>query len=293
MTVSIFGAKRIGNEMVKEYICRFEKDNKNTELVFDIDNNPISKIWGELVEIHYNKGNTTPRNLNNKLALDYNKVLQEIVELANILELPIDFDTNSYTQEDLNRLHERFHFKEEQVKQSGHFHTQQEYYHKLNVKIHQLEARTQKPHSVSWFINDNEGPFIPIEDHHWKWFSAWWSKSFSPHSLYLGYHTIGKSILTAYTDNDFELVKKDGIRQPEHFSTEVIYSTQRRWRKNKTRQIKKWLKEHNCQDKIDWSLPKYKYYQGHAYLGRLRLNKTEKEILDIWTNWNFKCIDIN
>ena len=279
--------------MIKEYVCRFEKEKRCTELVFEIEQNPVSEVWSDLVVTHIEKGNKYPLNVNNKLNLDYTKIVKEIIDISSTLGLPVDFDENSYSQYQLNRLHEQFHFKEERVRGTKEFVNNINLYHDLNIKIHQLESERKKPYSVSWFINDDKGPFIPIDDDHWKCFSAWWYKSYKPHSLFLGYHTIGKDILTCYADNDYELIQKDGVRQPELFSTETIYSSTKRTRKNKTSEIKRWLKLHNCKNKIDWTLPKFKYYQGHAYLGKLRNNRTNDQILDIWTTWNFKEVDIN
>lgn len=274
--------------MIKEYICKFQQGKKVDYLIFDIMNNPISAEWSKLVEYHISKGEDVPLGILNSFVSNEDSLKQEILNLCNIIGLttPKKLDQNT-----LNDLHAKFHFLEEQNTMES---SKQQSYHDLNTAIHRLELiyKYSKYKSFKWYINQTKSPLIEIDNDYWKYYSVKFLKYIKPHGLYLGYHTIGKDILSTYKDRDIDLVKVNGVRQPEFFSTETLYQPQKGFRINKTLMIKRWLKNNNCEHLINFDLPKYKFYQSFPRIGNLRLTKTQAEIENLFSNYTMIKVDI-
>jgi len=272
--------------MIKEYICRFKRNKQIQSLVFDIDKNPISEQWSKLVEYHI-QHNNVPRGVSNGFTGDKESLTFKIQNLCERigLEVPQVLDQNT-----LNDLHKRFHFLEEQNNMGN----KRREFHDLNTAIHRLENIYKHPgyKYYKWYINGSDGPKIKIQDDHWKYYRVKFFKYDRPHGLYLGYHTIGKDILSTFADRDIDLVKNDGVRQPIYFSTETLYRHGRHWRKNQTNNTKRWLRKNACAHLIDFNQPKYKYYQTFPRIGSLRLDKPVSEIEDIFTNYTMISVDI-
>lgn len=273
--------------MIREYICTFKSKQHTDTLIFDIHRNPISEQWSELVEHHISIGNNLPKGIQNGFLGNAESLSKKIVELCNNIGLDVPHKLN---QSSLNDLHARFHFAEERNTTGN----KQEQYKQLNTAIHRLEDLQKNPKQkhYTWHIQNDSGPYIEITDDYWKYYSIKICKYHRPHGLYIGYHTIGKDILSTFKDRDIELVKVNGVRQPKYFSTETIYKSDRGLQINKTSEIKKWLRNNDCLHLIDFNLPKYKHYQTLPRIGTLRTNKSSDEIKNLFANYTMSKVDI-
>lgn len=270
--------------MIKEYVCKFEALGRKEELVFEIVNNELTRDWAHQVEYYFNKGEKYPLDLVNVYGENKKEVFLEMKSIAQEIGLEYNYTFENFTQESLNRLHEEFHFKEEQNNQDN-----KDLYHRLNILIHKIEGNDKVCYWYTHKVLDYEQP---IKDNHWQYFDIKTKTlAIDRPFLSLGYHTIGKDLRHCFLDNDIELVKKNGIRPIQRLHTQVFYRESDSLVNNK-KNIRKWAKKNKIYHLIDWSKPQYSKNQRFPLLGYLK-GKTACEAEILWTHWTFKEIDIN
>jgi len=272
--------------MIKHYVCYFKKNSKQIELVFNIYQNEMTEVWSHVVESNF-RPPQQPQHLNNHIGVLRSDIVQQLIDVTSILGL--EFNPDNFNQHDLNELHKKFHFTTE----SGKDVTNPKKWHELNFIIHKLESVTSQNSYAVWNTQNNSNFVIPIPDelmHHWQFDH---NNVVPACTLYLGYYTVGKDLISCYYDNDINLIKENGVRQQEIISSEVIFNMNYRNQPASREMIKDWLRKNRCLNKIDFSLPKFKFQDTRPQLGILDFkNFTEAEIREIWTNWTFEKIDI-
>ena len=285
--------------MIKEYVCLFSKENKKEQLKFKIYQNELTEIWSSVIKENISKGYTTPKGFISTIKSTRETVNNQILNLIKDLkkydtrfnlEWPEDYKqvTNSY----LNNLHEQFHFIEEEIK-ANNIKIDTEFsnaLHLVNVRIHELEHTFVNQKQLSWYINDGYSTSIPVTDNLRKFWRIRFVKYYRPGTLFLGYHTIGKTLFDCYETNDIALVEKEGIRQQELISSEVIFIPNSWSQYDNTRKIKKWLKQNNFS--IDMNNPKYRYNHTPE-LGYLKTDLSKDKVAELFTEWDFYSVDIN
>lgn len=284
--------------MIQEYVCCFEKDNKYRNLKFKIYQNELTEIWSSVIQNNIDLGNNQPISISSNLCDTEQSLNNDILSLIKLLEkydkrFDMDWPTDyrKVTSKNLNKLHKLFHFIEENIKKENS--SLEEAFDKLlqqvNNKIHNLESAIEKVQSVSWYINKGYGTSKKITDDVRKYWNIKFFKYHKPGTIFLGYHTIGKSLVDCYRTNDVDLVRIDGVRQQEYISSEVIFYPDRFIESNNQRQIKKWLKNNNLN--ININSPKFKYNNQPA-LGFLETKLSKKQVINLFSTWNFYKVDI-
>lgn len=271
--------------MIKEYVCKFEVFGKKEELVFEIIDNPLTRDWSRLVEYYFDKGEKYPLQIVNDYGENKELIFQEMLKITKLIGLEYNYTFSNYTRESLNRLHEEFHFKEEQ----NVYNKDLELYHRLNILIHKLERNNS---IVSWHTHKELDKIIPIKDEHWPYFDIKDKVEITTvPSISLGYFTIGKDLKSCLVDNDVELVKKSGVRPIQRLHTQIIYHSSTTLF-NRKKDIRRWAKENKISHLIDWSNPQYSMNQRNPLLGKLKKGTQSKADM-LWTYWSFKEIDIH
>jgi hypothetical protein len=285
--------------MIKEYVCLFKKQNEIKSLRFKIYCNQLTECWSSTIEKSLLQGKNIPKGLLVNFQSETATLNNEILDLICILKkydkrfnLDWPLAPNEVTRKKLNLLHEQFHFIEEELLENGQA-INNEFQIALqlvNDKIHNFEESLEnQTKSAKWSLSSFENS-VKITNDLRKFWDIKFFKYYKPGTLFLGYHTVGKSLFQCYRSNDVELIKKDGIRQQEFISSEVMFYPDRFIDFNSKPGIKKWLKANNLN--VDMLDPKYKYGH-HPTLGFLKTDLSKKEITNLFTNWDFFKVDIN
>lgn len=271
--------------MFKEYVCKFEGFGQTEELVFEIVDNELTRDWTSLVEYHFNKGQKYPRDLVNDYGENKEPLFNELKEIAQTIGLEYTDTFENYTQENLNRLHKEFHFKDEQNAHGEH----KSLYHRLNILIHKMERNTPL---VNWYTHNYIDKVIPVKDEHWKYFDVNNEEHHKRPTISLSYFTIGKDLRSCFYDNDVQLVKENGIRPIQRLHTQISYRRSLLLIDRKA-EIRQWAIDNSIDHLIDWNDPSYRLNQRNPLLGHLRNDSTASKADMLWTYWTFKEIDIH
>lgn len=271
--------------MIKEYVCKFEAFGKKDELVFEIVENELTRDWSSLIEYHFNKGEKYPQQFVNDYGDNKQEIFEKMKQLAYDIGLTYNYTYDNFTSESLNRLHEEFHFREEQDRQGKYA----EKYHQLNLFIHKMERISPV---CQWYTHKKLDKIIPIKNDCWQYFDIQGKQlNINKPHISLGYHTIGKDLLNCYFNNDVELVKKGGVRPIQNLHTQVVY-TRERIAANVKKSIRKWAKANNINHLIDWNDPSMSRNQRNPLLGYAKKTDANKADM-LWKYWEFKEIDIH
>lgn len=283
-------------------------------LKYKIEDNPVTKIWVQVTkevlarpdchvfENQWSHGFYSVA----KVKLVWNRMLKSIDKWNQLdfsegrkLSMPLEYNKNEDYRDLLNRLHETFHRFEEEIQEKK---IKIESYdadplQQLNVDIHTLESLIFKKGALTvragFFHHSHQKTrdlTIKIED---PSLYKYWSPLVINGGLYLGYHTVGKSLQDCCNGNDVELIKQGMVRPQLDISNEVILNFDRRQleifddlqESEKTR-IKNWVIKNNLEKYIDLSDPKHT--PGYALLGKLVNEMTAPEADDFF--WDNKVV---
>ena len=285
--------------MINEYVCFFKKEEQVKSIKFKIYQNELTECWSSTVEQSLLQGENTPIGFFSNFNTDRESINIQVLSLVDVLKtydqrfnLEWPLDSNKVTRKKLNILHEQFHFIEEEslknrIIKDDKF---QKSLQLVNDRIHNFEETfLDYTKSIKWFLSSTENS-VQITDSLRKFWNINFFKYYRPGTLFLGYHTVGKSLFQCYRSNDVELVKKNGIRQQELITSEVMFYADWFIDYDSKSSIRKWIKSNNLN--VDMSNPKYKY--GHQpALGFLSTDISKKEIDNLFVDWEFFKVDIN
>jgi hypothetical protein len=284
--------------MIKKYVCFFKKNNEVKTLTFSINQNSLTQVWSSTIETALSKGHNSLVGLQNLFSPEATTetITEPIANIVKVLEKYNPLFVNSWPPvtnivTGLNDLHYKFQLTQESV--TSFYPTEYNYnLNLLNAKIHEAEhvLNGGKNYAV-WFINQSSNDGIEITSELRKYWGVKFIKYNPARTLYLGYHTIGKDLITCFTDNDIEVVKSDGVRQQQYISTETMFRLDPMITTNRNFAIRKWLIQNNLNSFVDLKDPKYKYNQQLPVLGRLTDKLSNNQILEIWKSWTFFKVD--
>jgi hypothetical protein len=286
--------------MIKKYICFFKKNDEVKTLTFSINQNTLTEAWSSTIETALSRGQNSLVGLQNLFRPEATTetITEPISNIVKILEKYNPIFVNSWPPKsdiisELNNLHYKFQLTQESNISPLSF--SKEYNDNLNLlnaKIHEAEhVLSDGKNYAVWFINQSSNYSIEITDDLRKYWGVKFIKYNPARTLYLGYHTIGKDLITCFIDNDTEVIRTESLRQQLYISTETKFRLNPMITTNQTLAIKRWLTRNNLNSFVDLKDPKYKYNQQLPVLGRLTDNLSNNQILEIWKNWTFFKVD--
>jgi len=286
--------------MIKKYICFFKKNDEVKTLTFSINQNTLTEVWSSTIETALSRGQNSLVGLQNLFRPEATTetITEPISNIVKILEKYNPIFVNSWPPKSdiisgLNNLHYKFQLTQESNISPLSF--SKEYNDNLNLlnaKIHEAEhVLSDGKNYAVWFINQSSNYGIEITDDLRKYWGVKFIKYNPARTLYLGYHTIGKDLITCFIDNDTEVIRTESLRQQLYISTETLFRLNPMITTNQNLAIKRWLTRNNLNSFVDLQDPKYKYNQQLPVLGRLTDNLSNNQILEIWKNWTFFKVD--
>jgi len=282
-------------------------------LKYKVEDNPVAEIWVRVTkeilarpdchvfENQWSHGFYDETKVN----IVWNRMLKHIDKWNQLdysegrkLSMPLEYDKNEDYRDLLNRLHETFHRFEEEMSENN---LMMESYDanplaQLNVDIHTLESCIFNKNMITvtagFFLHSNQKPrLLPIKIDDPSLYKYWTNQSHG--GLYLGYHTIGKSLESCWNSNDVELVQQGMVRPQLDISNEVILHFDCRpadehiyaqiHTKNK---MQAWIEKNRLEKYVDLSDPKHT--PGYALLGKLVNEMTAPEADDFF--WDNKVV---
>ena len=225
---------------------------------------------------------------NNKVGADYSDLCEEIVEcVTNVNKhyqgnpLPMYYTPK---QKELNHLHDRFEqWGEEPNSQDNR--TLATHFYRLNELIHICED-TLREDGIMGSVIDVRPPISSTKDTlHFGITDKDRLMNTSQYrwgGLYLGYNTLGKSYLSAMSDNDIRLIENDEVKPQKRYAAEIWTSFGNDMDEPGSYHFASWVDK--LDEKIKNKLPLHDIQ--NMSLGRLALG-------ELMTNETFANIDPN
>jgi len=278
-------------------------------LKYKVEDNPVAEIWVRATKemlarpdchVFENQWSHVFYD-ETKIKFVWNRMLKLIDKWNQLdysegrkLSMPLEYDKNEDYRDLLNRLHEAFHRFEEEIREKG---IMMESYdadplQQLNVDIHTLESciydKNMFTVKAGFFLHSTQEPrLLPIKIEDPSLYSYW--DTFMIHGgLYLGYHTVGKSLEDCYSTNDVELIQQGLVRPQLDISNEVILNFDKRATNEQNlvetkAKIEVWVKRNKLEEYVDLSDPKHT--PGRPLLAKLMTEMSVEEADNfLWDN---------
>lgn len=290
------------------------------KILFDLVNAPVADVWWKQLQKREKIEKLTPvitMEPDFPAYRDINECQSNIVDHVELMkkynfnfDWPDDIDNIS--QQNLNRLHQDFHHKEE-----IHKHTLPQDAHdilqNINQYVHQMEQ-------IMWAKNNDRQNYVvldfgsletelqiqrPVADNERQWFSEAYYEQACDTALLLGYCTLGKHLGHCTWTNDTQVVKDDMLRPQEYIYTQVLFrhssnftnhdkQTIDRINADNWQQQHDWVQQNKLQKYVDTYNPKHMYNTAPvvAFANQRHKSFTEDDWKDIWLKqkWTGVCL---
>ena len=290
-----------------------------TSVKFDLVNNVISDIWYDVMKEKEALDSIKPRicmEPDFPAYRDIEDTHNTIINLVDELrQHGFDFDwpedLQTVTQEELNRLHQEFHEKEEDYKDQLDDRAH-DILGLINQGVHQMEqimwsreSYQRVNYAVLGFGQEEKEIEVqkPLTDELREHFCEKYYETQNEVALLLGYNTLGKNFSHCVHTNDTKVVIDGMVRPQEFIFTQVLFRYTTNWlpmtqeavdKHNKAvwDQHKTWVKDNDLQYNVDPELPKNKYCTAPvlAYISEDHLDLSEEDWFNIWSQQ--KLVDI-
>jgi hypothetical protein len=298
----------------KKYILQYQSNNKINSLIYCLTDNPITKLWSNVVYEHYESGNNNfygkELDINIYNSDDSVKQIhwQVIVDNCNYLDsvdypgkdifnLSHEIEVNTDL---LNLLHKKFHYISEKLYSGAYSHSERFDFDaissklmELNNSIHKIEdcdfIKDYSGGVVNITLNHNYKHLILIDDYIRKTFCHDPLLKTKPGDLWLTYGTIGKTLWDCYKDNDTTLIRELGVRPKISISSSHAISFCARRRDDlelKYLTVSQWLRKNNLERYINPNEPQH-YYSAEPLLAQLENDITPVDIHNIFLKNKF------
>lgn len=252
-----------------------------TPVKFELYENIVTDTWQSLLLL--GKKNNLPLTYTGKflsnetLENNVNKLSELVDTIRNDhnFHLPewSGFINGTYSQEELNRLHEEFHRQEDTLNRSEKTSISPECKHlieEMNVLIHTIEFIGRRPHEFQIISNFDyksirNPPPVPITSDMLKYYMPTEITEKNLNSvpvLMLGYATIGKDLFSCYNDNDHELIRNGLVSPQRDIRTEFIVFSGSNMSYERYDQLllklREWIEENNLGEYVDADSPENK-----------------------------------
>lgn len=305
-----------GNYCMKQIKFNFT----NTSVVFDLVDAPVADAWWQQMKTKATHEQLVPRIT---MEPDFprfrdinecnNNILHNVKQMQQFdfyLNWPTDIST--VTQDKLNTLHQQFHQKEEEHKdtlpQQAH-----DILQLINQYVHQMEqimwSMTGDP--VNYAVLDFGTQQVeqqiqrPIALKERQWFQEAYYEQQNNTCLLLGYATLGKHLGHCVWTDDVEVVRSNMLRPQQFIYTQVLFRQQpnfvsktqdeihsaNTWTENNTRE---WIKSNALEDYVDANDPVHLYNTAPvvAYINNDYASMTEQDWHELWTQQKFTSIEL-
>ena len=290
---------------------QIEFNFKNNKILFDVVDSLVADAWWSQLKLKQSLGDITPCITMEPDFPKYrditvcNNNIVDNVKQINMYGFDLDWptDVNLITQEDLNKLHQQFHAKEELNKDSL-----PENAHNIlrliNQYVHQLEQ-------IMWSENNEATNYAvldfgsleteldiqrPISNKEKEWFQEKYYEQQNGTCLLLGYSTLGKNLGHCVWTNDVDVVKENMVRPQKFIYTQVLFRNQPNF-VSKTKQDidninkhtlltqNKWITDNELESYINKDDPLLRYNTAPtlAYVNNKHNEFSEKQWFDLWT----------
>ena len=301
--------------VIANYVIHLDNGQQSAELEYEILDNPISRVWCNLVSTHLaDPRNTIPYKsqwfkdiyVNNvetrcRYWTELRTLVIQLNDTVDFLDLPVpvefeEINLSNPANAILNFLHYEFHRLEEQGLKHPAL-------GRLNMLIHETEELftagkinnlIQYPRAGFYLQTPSFLNYIDF-DTNVEENASYWNYIPNYGDLTIGYHTVGKNIYHCCVNDDVSLVKSDMVRPQKNISTETVLTfsklpvTKERALEKMRGRVLDWVSNNNLTQYIDMARPEHNLF-GQPLIGRLKGNYTQNEILNILQIKNFSSV---